>query len=61
VEERLLKVCLRGGAENKNWISFSWWYPPSMYNFTPLIAAGDSTDKEISKRGYNLILKSNFP
>jgi hypothetical protein len=32
------------------------------YNFTPLIAAEDSiSDKEISKRGYNLILKSNFP
>jgi hypothetical protein len=34
----------------------------AFYNFIPLIAAGDSiSDKKISKRGYNLMLKSNFP
>jgi hypothetical protein len=51
----------KGGGEKKLDFPCAWWYPPSMYNFIPLIAAGDSTDKEISKRGYNLILKSNFP
>jgi hypothetical protein len=31
-------------------------------NLIPLIAAGYSiSDKKISKRGYNLMLKSNFP
>ena len=36
-----------------NKFSYAWWYPPSIHDFIPLIAAGDNiSDKEISKRGY---------
>jgi hypothetical protein len=38
-------------ATGKNKFPYAWWFPPSMYNFNPLIAAGDSiSDNEISKK-----------
>ena len=37
---------------NLKFFPCAWWYPPSIHNFFPLIAAGDSiSGKEISKRG----------
>jgi hypothetical protein len=43
-------------------VDFSLCLVVPIYIFIPLIAAGDSiSDKKISKRGYNLMFKSNFP